>query len=897
MSAFLVAYVLLVAVAYRIAWSSGVLSPLWWPPTGLALGVLVRAPTRAWAPLLIPLAAALLVLGFMGLPEPRQPPPVVGVVWAAGDVAVPLMGAWLIRHHGEPPFAFQRPREVLVFVLCGVLAPALISSVFVLLGVAVWPGEAPEVNAWGPWWMGEVLGILSIAPAFMTWPFPGQRLLRSGAGRLEAWALLAGIVLVSGASFELPTPGLQLLVVAGATGPLLAWAAIRFGAREAAWATTFLAVIATGRALAGSGPFAETGLQPHERVFYSAGFFSLAMLMSLLVAAFASDRLRAETWQRLLLEATTVLGDSAPLGERLRRLTDLVASRLDVRCELRIGGESFGAPLEGQALVLPVPRCDGELAIEPPRRLRHLDPAEVEASRLLASKIAGACERDRLVRELEAQARRNEESLALLDSVLRSAPVGIAVLDCELRLLRINEAMTRMNEISADSYTGPRVLEKEGLRRVLETGEPVVAAEVSGEPLSRPGEERTWSVTWFPVAVPGRAPHAVCAFASDVTERKRQDDRLRTREERFRRLAEAMSDILFTLDPQLIPSDGSARWSAFTGQVEEELRSERWLEAVHPDDREKVRSDLQTAACQGTSSRTAYRLRYHDGSYRHVESFAVPIRDPRGTIREWVGVTTDVTERVRAEQARERALTEAQEAVQVREDFLSIAAHELKTPLTPLSARLDMIQRRVEAGQPVDLASVQKARAALSRLTFLIGDLLDVTRIRSARLTTAQEPVPLSELVREVADSFREQAPLHRFEVELPGNPMWVKGERSRLLQVFDNLLDNAIKFSPEGGRIGIVLRAEGDQAHLSVSDEGIGIPAQDHADLFDRFFRAHNVSTRSYGGLGLGLYISREIVELHGGRIWLESEVGRGTTFHVTLPLMTGVEAAAQLH
>ncbi len=97
--------------------------------------------------------------------------------------------------------------------------------------------------------------------------------------------------------------------------------------------------------------------------------------------------------------------------------------------------------------------------------------------------------------------------------------------------------------------------------------------------------------------------------------------------------------------------------------------------------------------------------------------------------------------------------------------------------------------------------------------------------------------------------------------------------------------------------RIGIVLRAEGDQAHLSVSDEGIGIPAPDHADLFERFYRAHNVSTRSYGGLGLGLYISREIVELHGGRIWLESELGRGTTFHVTLPLMKGAEAAAQMH
>ena len=131
---------------------------------------------------------------------------------------------------------------------------------------------------------------------------------------------------------SLPTPGLQVLLVAGATGPLLAWASIRFGPREAAWATILLAIIATARALAGTGPFAEAGLLPYERVFYCAGFFSLAMIMSLLVAAFAADRRRVDAWQRLLLEASTVLGDSAPLGERLRRVTDLVSCA--ARCGL-----------------------------------------------------------------------------------------------------------------------------------------------------------------------------------------------------------------------------------------------------------------------------------------------------------------------------------------------------------------------------------------------------------------------------------------------------------------------------------------------------------------------------------------------------------------------------------
>ena len=223
--------------------------------------------------------------------------------------------------------------------------------------------------------------------------------------------------------------------------------------------------------------------------------------------------------------------------------------------------------MEDRSRLFPLFGCDGDLAIAPLRRSGRLGLAEVEASSLLASKISGACERDRLVREVEEHARRNKESLALLDSVLRSAPVGIAILDRELRFLRINEAMARINGISAEDHLGRRVLEvfprgegvalDEGLRRVLETGEPVVAAEVTGESLSRRGEQRTWSVTWFPIAVPGRPPHAVCAFASDVTERKRQEDQLRASEERFRALAEGMSELIFTLDhPQLVPKRG-----------------------------------------------------------------------------------------------------------------------------------------------------------------------------------------------------------------------------------------------------------------------------------------------------------------------------------------------------
>jgi two-component system sensor histidine kinase VicK len=132
----------------------------------------------------------------------------------------------------------------------------------------------------------------------------------------------------------------------------------------------------------------------------------------------------------------------------------------------------------------------------------------------------------------------------------------------------------------------------------------------------------------------------------------------------------------------------------------------------------------------------------------------------------------------------------------------------------------------------------------------------------------------------------------HRIEFHLPDKPAQVVGDPYRLEQVVANLLENAIKYSPNGGTIRVALEDRGDVVLLSVSDPGIGIPADQQEHLFERYFRARNVSTHSYGGLGLGLYICRDIVERHHGRIWVESEVGRGSTFHVALPTLGAVPA-----
>jgi signal transduction histidine kinase len=236
-----------------------------------------------------------------------------------------------------------------------------------------------------------------------------------------------------------------------------------------------------------------------------------------------------------------------------------------------------------------------------------------------------------------------------------------------------------------------------------------------------------------------------------------------------------------------------------------------------------------------------------------------------------------------------RLLKTAQEAVRLRDDFLSIASHELKTPLTPLSLKLQVLERLAGSEQGEALSSrlshdVEAMRRQVKRLTVLINDLLDVTRISSGRMKLELEEVELSGLVREVASRFELEAERAggRLEVHLRG-PITGCWDRLRLEQVVSNLLSNALKYGP-GKPIQVRLEPSGELARLAVRDEGIGIEPEFLSRIFEKFERA--VSGRHYGGLGLGLYITRQIVSALGGRVAVESMPRQGAVFTVELPL-----------
>ncbi len=236
-----------------------------------------------------------------------------------------------------------------------------------------------------------------------------------------------------------------------------------------------------------------------------------------------------------------------------------------------------------------------------------------------------------------------------------------------------------------------------------------------------------------------------------------------------------------------------------------------------------------------------------------------------------------------------RLYNDAQEAIKARDQFLSIASHELRTPLTAMRGNAQLIQRRVErTGQ-----FSEKDREALGlivkqtdRLNRMIGSLLDLSRIQTGQLSLDKGPVDLCALTRRLVEEMRTTNQGHDLELDCPDHPLIVEGDELRLEQVLLNLLQNAVKYDPGDSPIKLTVEQRESRVCMSVADQGIGIPEAEQARLFERFYRVANANSLHVGGMGIGLFVVREIVALHGGEVSVTSKENQGSTFTVCLPL-----------
>lgn len=258
-----------------------------------------------------------------------------------------------------------------------------------------------------------------------------------------------------------------------------------------------------------------------------------------------------------------------------------------------------------------------------------------------------------------------------------------------------------------------------------------------------------------------------------------------------------------------------------------------------------------------------------------------------------VALAEEVAQRAGLALDNARLYQEAQDAITVRDQFLSIAAHELKTPLTSLMGNAQAIERRAsrEGNLPErELRAMQVINAQAKRLSKMIAALLDISRLEQGKLLIERSLVDLCALVKRVVEEVQPGLTAHTVECISPDELILIEADELRLEQVLQNLISNAVKYSLSGGPVQVRVEQRGTMACIAVTDQGIGIPAEDIPQLFERFYRASNADDQHVSGMGIGLYIVKEIVSLHNGEVKVESNEGSGSTFTVCLPFKQDV-------
>ena len=362
---------------------------------------------------------------------------------------------------------------------------------------------------------------------------------------------------------------------------------------------------------------------------------------------------------------------------------------------------------------------------------------------------------------------------------------------------------------------------------------------------------------------------------TDIHEQKMQLKHLKDAEAYFRNLSEETPFIVWRSD-----RDGKCvylnqKWTELTGLSVKESLGHGFRKAMLIENMDAYRRNWHETLQTHSLYQEKFQLRTADGSYRWVFSQANP-HYVNSHFEGYVGSIVDITEQELSSQA-------IKELSDKKDEFLSIASHELKTPLTSIKASIQLIARAISADNRVSQFAV-KASEQLVRLERLISDLLDVSKINSGRLVYNNTVFYFREMLKEVVQSIQHTTPTHQIIIER-SDKVILLGDRFRLEQVVYNFLSNAIKYSPEADRVIVNSQVKENDLVVSVQDFGIGIAAENLKNAFDRYYRVDDTAMR-FQGLGLGLFISAEILKRHNGSFWIESEHGKGSTFFFSLPL-----------
>lgn len=378
----------------------------------------------------------------------------------------------------------------------------------------------------------------------------------------------------------------------------------------------------------------------------------------------------------------------------------------------------------------------------------------------------------------------------------------------------------------------------------------------------------------------------ISTIAKDLTAESRAAMELRESEQRFRMLADNMSQFAWMANPEGEVYWYNKRWYDYTGTTIESVRGWGWQQVHHPDHLDRVVQSIQRSWDTGEPWEETFPIRGKDGKYRWFLSRALPIRDANNQITHWFGSNTDIDELIEKEEKLEKARITAENATKARGEFLANMSHEIRTPMTAILGHTEILADHIS--NPDDLQSVETIQRNGKFLLQIINDILDLSKIDSGKFEIEQIDISPTEVLHEIRSLLDVRAAEKQidFQVHLDGSiPNTIQTDPIRLRQILVNLVGNAIKFT-DNGRVDLHCRYEPGRNIMlfRIVDTGIGIDADVLPNLFQPFVQADASSTRAFEGTGLGLAISKRLAEMLGGTIWVDSRRGEGSIFSLEI-------------
>lgn len=488
---------------------------------------------------------------------------------------------------------------------------------------------------------------------------------------------------------------------------------------------------------------------------------------------------------------------------------------------------------------------------------------------------------------IQAQRESELERQRLSDFVMQ-APAGICVLRGEQlvyelvnpayqKLLPTRELIGRPLFEALPELVGQPV--EDILLNVYHTGISCALHELAVPIASLEGlevEERYFTFNYLPLKDTVSETKGILVFAYEVTDQVIARKKVEESERHFRHLSDLVPAKISNAQANGEITFFNQQWLDFSGMDFEELRDFGYHSMMHPEEIPDFIAGLKKSAETGIPLEMEMRFRNIHGKYIWHLNIASPILDEQGNIKMWVGSTTDI-QKLKEEEQR-------------KGDFVSMLSHELKTPVTSIKGYVQLL---LKLADKEELLSPGKLKSSLVRidklvvqLTNLIYDMLDLTRIEADQVKIKLEPLNLEELVAEVTEDLRFINPKHQINVDY-GFKGVVNADKNKISQVLINFISNAIKYAPKSDVVDIsVFKTEDGMAAVSVRDYGIGIDEKEHQKVFERFYRVEEQSSKVFSGFGIGLFLAQSIISRHHGKIFIDSQIGKGSVFTFTLPV-----------